>query len=139
MLKAKLTLTSKIFKREKRDEFSIAVEKSTDVLFKKIIRRIKDSKPTGNIYRIRLASGRIKKHQASAIGQAPAILSRNLIDSIRKVKVKRYTWRIRVDMYYGAILDAEDGLNRPFFQTIVDEHEEEDFKIKENALLILIE
>jgi len=139
-LKAKLTLDSKIFKPSEREEFERAVKASAELLLKRIKQYIIESKPTGRTYRIRMPSGRIKIHQASAKGEPPAILTRNLLNSIKLVKVGRYTWRIRVDAYYGAILDAEDyDLQRFFFVVKLEEHERENAEILDRAIKILVE
>lgn len=139
-LKAKFTYSSKIFKPSERDAFEKAMAKSAKRIYKLVTDYIKDSKPTGRVYRVRMPSGRIKLHQASAKGEPPAILTRNLLRSIRIVKLGRYTYRLRVDAEYGAILDAEEGrLQRFFFVVKLEEFEKENAEILNQAWKLLIE
>lgn len=140
MLRAKLTLTSKIFDSEQgKIEFEKAVAESIKVLLTSIQEYIEKSKPRGRTYRIRMPSGRIKVHTASAKGQPPAILTGDLLASIRTVKLGRWTWRIRVDKEYGEILDAKDGLNRYFFEIKLEEHIKLHGQILEKCLQYLLE
>lgn len=56
-------------------------------------------------------------HRASARGQAPAIRTGGLVNSIRAQRIAELRARVIVGKAYGAILDDPNGLNRPFFQS----------------------
>lgn len=54
-------------------------------------------------------------HRASARGQAPAVRSGRLINSIRGRRVADFTARVGVSVAYAPRLDNPNGLDRPFF------------------------
>lgn len=58
-------------------------------------------------------------HRASAKGQPPAIKTGGLINSIRTKKVAQLRARVFSGKNYGGVLDAKDGLDRPFFVVTV--------------------
>ena len=60
-------------------------------------------------------------HRASARGQAPATDSGGLLNSIRAQKIGFLSVRVATAKRYAIRLDAEDGLNRPFFAVTVEE------------------
>jgi len=92
------------------------------------------SRPAGRTYKTTAITRRLKNnpnklkrrgdrliigynfHRASAEGQAPAIRTGGLINSIRAQKIAELRARVIVGKDYGAILDDPRGLNRPFFQ-----------------------
>lgn len=126
MIKAKYTIESGLLKKHHNsEELAKAVKKSAKKLHSDIRNRIlKSKRRTGKVYRIHIGNV-TKKHRASARGEAPAILTRTLVDSIRLIPLGRYSWKIVVEAPYAEYLDSEKYLGRPFFQVEVDEHEKE--------------
>jgi hypothetical protein len=63
-------------------------------------------------------------HRASAKGQPPAIRTGGLLNSIRTKKIAQLRAKVFVGKFYGGILDAKDGLDRPFFAVTVEKQKE---------------
>lgn len=59
-------------------------------------------------------------HRASRRGQAPAILSGRLINSIRGRRIAPFRGRVGVGVEYALPLDDPQGLDRPFFTSQVE-------------------
>lgn len=60
-------------------------------------------------------------HRASRKGQAPAVDTGNLINSIRSKRIGQLSNRVATSKAYAAILDDPKKLNRPFFKSTADE------------------
>lgn len=132
-----LILTAPAFQTNGRPRAAIAaaVSNSTFQLERDIKENIQRSKPAGRTYRRtaivrpesrrnsalklpRRAGGVIVGytfHRASRAGQAPAIDSGKLINSIKGKVVSPLRGRVGVGAEYALPLDDPNGLNRPLF------------------------
>lgn len=74
-------------------------------------------------------------HRASARGQAPAVDTGGLVNSIRARKTGPMKCRVSSGKAYARPLDDPNGLNRPFFSSTAEEFRP---RFKENILAAML-
>lgn len=143
-MKSKLSLSSPLWDTPKRRaRLSAVIQLAGLELERDIKTTISSSKPAGRTYRrtrivrnpsksrpsglrkYATAGGKTKVivgynfHRASRRGQAPAIDTGRLINSIRMQKVSQLRVKVATSVLYAPILDDPAGLDRPFFESTV--------------------
>ena len=127
-MKTKLQLNNPIWKSpERRAMLSKTILQSAAELESRIKLRILNSTPRGRMYK----RGNNRFHRASARGQAPAVDSGNLINSIRARKTGFLSAVVATGNNYAAWLDDKNKLDRPFFNS---EAEKFRAKFRQNIL-----
>lgn len=127
-MKSELTLNNPLWKSpQRRAMLSRTVLQSAAELESRIKRKILDSRPAGRVY----GRGKRRFHRASARGQAPAVDTGGLLNSIRARKIGLLKAVVATSKIYAARLDDQNRLNRPFFQSEADAFRP---KFKQNLL-----
>lgn len=145
-MKANLRLNNPMWQTPKRRAMlDKAVQRSGAELESEVKRTITESRPAGKTYRrgaitkkatksnLTLGLRRSKKnknrviagsnfHRASKRGQAPAVDTGGLLNSIRAKKTGELKSTVAVGKAYGEILDDPARLDRPFFRSTVKEY-----------------
>ena len=140
-MKATLRLNNPLWQTPERQKLlDRVVQQSGAELESEIKQAILSSVPSGRLYLTKAASqknlalglrrakvvpkrviaGASRFHRASARGQAPAVNSGALLNSIRAKKVGQLSVKVATSKRYAVRLDDKNKLNRPFFESTAD-------------------
>lgn len=118
-----------------RGKLAAAVSKSRKELKQAVRERIIKSKPSGKTHRrlnVSNISSRRGEHRASRRGQAPAIDSGKLLNSINEKRTGEFSGEVSVNTEYAAIL--EEKMDRPYVKPTADKYEKKFVRNVEKAL-----
>lgn len=108
----------KDIERQVERRLDALVDKHAEIIQRKIQSGMKDEPKTGRIYFI---DG--KFHQASAVGEFPAVLSGRLLNSIR-IQRRGHEAEISTNVEYARVLQSKMG--RPFIRPWMGEEFEDE-------------